>query len=329
DSAVEALRIINTSKELGVVYGARASLINDEMDDSTHGVSLISGMQAIDFLLAKRGKKAPALSGFYFVGEEHTLAILVGLRTPKDIQDEEVCENTHVIECLVNPGSAQTLSTKGIPNFCVASKFTLPAGNAPVIFEAADLFPVIAALKPYPAEKEIYGVRASLALKMATVLSATVALSCSAWAGYQVWDSERQAAALTQYETQNATTQEAISTWMSKHPTQVAKTLSINETKIFALAESLWRPGTKMRIEATPTRAQYVLSLKLSQPTVLDMGRASVFSVTDEDTVQALLNVKPGKGCIANEYKTNGELSELRVHISCQISDPAVRAYLD
>lgn len=330
ESSTEPLRIVNTSRKLGVVYGVKASLA-DGYDDAVPNVKsgyVISGMQAIDLLVKKQGKSAPFLAGFYFEGSGQTLAILVGTRSVQG-DNEDHAENAHAIECLVNPGSLEELRTRGIQNFCVAFKFTLADEDPPLIFGASDLFPIIQDISPYPTEKEIYGIRASLLLKVLTGLGIAAALSCSAWAGYHVWDNQKQKDILSEQEERNTALQNAISKLMDNNPVSVAKALSINETQVFEQAESIWKPGTRISIDAVPSLTKYVLSLKLSHPTVIDMGRPSVFSVSEEGAVHQLLTLKPGKSCMTNQLKTNGDMSEIRVNINCKVSDSPLHRYID
>lgn len=243
----EAVRVVNRARTLGTVYG------RDPARPLPRPAScrLCSGLQLIDRLVRRRGlDHAGQLIGLSLgasQGAGRRLVLLFAYDDAGELLRFQESANPPALDYLVE-------------EFCR----TLPAPfprTPPLWFDQHDALQVLPDLVAYPDEDSwceiplrqwwLAGSRASLAATFAGLL-------WSAWAGWDWWSAQGE---LRHARAELGALQAEASAALLRHPRALARDASCDLAAAFRDAEQLWRPGTRVRILASPEAIDYTVRL--------------------------------------------------------------------
>ncbi|MDE3009833.1 MAG: hypothetical protein KGI67_03005 [Pseudomonadota bacterium] len=259
----EAVRLVNRARDLGAVYGRDPG----QSVARPAGCRLVPGLQLMDQLALLRAvDPAGRVLGLRLGagdGNGRRLVLLFAYDAQGELQGFQEAANPPALDYLVD-------------EFCRSLAVT-PATGEPIWFDQHDAADVLALLRPYPDEDELFelplrcwwqaGQRASLACS-------ALALGWSMWGAFDAWSAhvEAQQAQATRRQLAGV-----IQQGLRQHLRALAWSETVDLAHLFRDAEALWRPGTRVQVLALPDHIDY--TLRLAQPGPADArpsaGRSS------------------------------------------------------
>ena len=242
----ETVRLVNDSRRLATLYGR----------DPAHGPQrpascrLHSGLQLMDLLARARGiPRGAGLLGLRLgaePGQGRCLILLFAYDAKGELLRFQEAANPPSLAYFVEDFG------RGLP--------TGVAGE-PHWFDQTDVRPVLAELRPYPEEDTVGEIPVRVCWEVATRACAaltTVALLWSAWGALEV----RQLGRTLSGQNARISAQRLEGAGMlAQHAMSLAASRSVDLAHLFFDAETLWRPGTRIRVQGVPEYLDYAVLL--------------------------------------------------------------------
>ena len=308
----EQVHLLDCSAQLHAQYGR----------DPRHGVArpagcgLVPGLQLIDLLAQRQGV---ALAGAVIAlclgaaqAAGRRLVLLFGFDQAGELLRMQEAANPPSLEYLLE-------------DFCRGLAVPV-APDRVVWFDQHDVLAVLDSLLPYPEEALLLGrplrvwwQHTARALGAATALCSGTALAL-AWSDWQL------TAAIAQARSQQDQVRQHLQQVLQAAPVAVARASSASFTAVFADAEALWQPGTRVRASARPGVAEFTLII---DPLAAGTRRAGLTDVADSAlpfvaTLQQQRQRPLPEGLVAMVPATSGDLHALYLRFSRQTPVPAL-----
>lgn len=307
----ERMRIVNHSSRRpeGAIYGVPSShLVGMEY-------TRLPGLQVLDRLIRQHGKKAPLIAGFYFQGENQSLAILACYREAREGRDNQDGFVQHALLISVNPSSPQHLAERIIPQFAANNKFPNP--DQPLIFSGEEFLGVAGSVESYPDEDSWNGFPYSTLALVGMLVTASVAFGSLGWAGYNYVAEQAALNKTKEAKQKTSLIQKEISEVLVAHPNQFAANMSLNEFQVFRWAEQIWQPNTRISFESDRNKAEYKLFFN-SKPATAGLGAIpKAFAFRPTDQVKNVIDMKAPDGCEKKDVLVKGDLDSIQISLSC------------
>jgi hypothetical protein len=342
--SMERVRVVNRSKQDGVIYAAPVGYLDalagedspgrssapDETRSIAPAISAVApGLMLVDRLLERAGQASVAPGGRPF-------AVLIDLCAPADEASATRLPRERLVIAVVMPDPALqpavVCSVTDEPVRDVARlvlyEQKLPEDAPWVLFNAADVLAAAGEVAFYPSEPEWSGI-AIRHLRHA-MLAASVLLAAGGAASlfettYRIRDAEARAGQARQDIDRM---QRELGALMLGRPTALARELGMDPLAMLDRSGELWRAGARVAIEARGRVAEYTVTVPFSQPRLTFQNRPSVHSVTERARISAVLAIEPPSGCVRSGLNATGALNEITLVVRCDHPDSALAGML-
>ncbi|MCE2946127.1 MAG: hypothetical protein ACK515_23620 [bacterium] len=342
--SMERVRVVNRSKQDGVIYAAPVGYLDalagedlpgrsgtpDETRSTSPAISAVApGLMLVDRLLERAGQASVAPGGRPF-------AVLIDLCAPAEEASVTRLPRERLVIAVVMPDPALqpavVCSVTDEPVRDVARlvlyEQKLPEDAPWVLFSAADVLAAADEVAFYPSEPEWSGI-AIRHLRHA-MLAASVLLAAGGAASlfettYRIRDAEARAGQARQDIDRM---QRELGALMLGRPTALAHELGMDPLSMLDRSGELWRAGARVAIEARGRVAEYTVTVPFSQPRLTFQNRPSVHSVTERARIAAVLAIEPPSGCVRSGLNATGALNEITLVVRCDHPDSALAGML-
>jgi hypothetical protein len=342
--SLERVRVVNRSKQEGVIYAAPVgyleALAGDDATDRSgppdEGRSLAPaisavapGLMLVDRLLDRAGQTAAARGGRPF-------AVLIDLCTPADeasvtrLPRERLVIGVVMPDPALQPSVVCSVTDEPVRDVArlVLYEQKLPEDAPWVLFNAADVVAAAGEVAFYPSEAEWSGVairHIRHAMLAASVLLAIGGAASLLETVYRIRDAEARAGQARQDIDRM---QRELGALMLGRPTALARELGMDPLAMLDRAGELWRAGARVAIDTRGRAAEYTITVPFSQPRLTFQNRPSVHSVTERARVAAVLALDPPPGCVRSGLNATGALNEITLVVRCDHPDSALAGML-
>jgi len=305
----EMVAVVNCTKELRTVYSTQ------EERATASPYQITAGQQALDLLIKKRGFDGHAcITGFELKDSKSPASVLVLYYMGADGSSSKP-------QVTVNPDNMEFVFSQ----FAASRKINRKETQLH-IFTNEDLLSVVNELKPFANEKVWNGIPVRVLQNVGAGVAGVVAAGAVGWAatGFIQEQALRAEASKVQASTKAATdrnTQIIESSLLS-----FSDKLSIEQGDMFALAQKVWVPTSKVIAEAKPTETTLTIILPVNLGTSFNNG-PSVNSVVSHEYVRQLHDLQAPEGCVKSQPQTTGNLNEIHIAIVCQSPTSAFHRY--
>ncbi len=342
--SIERVRVVNRSKQDGVIYaapvgyleslcgdeGARLSGAAEEVRTGAPTVSAVApGLMLVDRLLDRAGQGPAARSGRAF-------AVLIDLCPRADeasatrLSRERLVVGVVMTDPLLQPVVVCSVTDEPVRDVArlVLYEQKLPEDAPWILFNAADVLAAATDVESYPSEPEWSGVairhirRAMLVASVLLAAGGAASLFETAW---RIRDAEERTLQARQGIDQ---VQRELGTLMLGRPTALARELGMDPAALLDRAGDLWRAGSRVAIDARGRVAEYTVTVPFSQPRMTFQNRPSVHSVTERARVASVLSIDPPAGCVRSGLNATGALNEITLVVRCDHPDSALAGML-
>jgi hypothetical protein len=297
----EPVHLVNRSKDLGYVYATR------EERPLTARFRLLPGQQALDRILKRKkllqGK--PLIAGFTFTNAEGqvAVAILYHVSPEGDVSRPQVTLNPDRMEFVRN-------------EFAKQRKLN-PKETDVVLFSNSDFLAEVGALQAYPVEPVWRGIPVSRVWRFAAMVSAVGALGSCGWTVLGYVQQQQVNTKIEQLTRQQDAAKEKASRLIGKSLYSFSHSLSIDQDRVFDVAQQLWVPGTQLTVEAKPDRATYHVLVPVVTNKTFD-NRPSVDATPPKSQVDVALQIKAPQGCHKDTASVSGNMNEIEISVVCE-----------
>jgi hypothetical protein len=297
----EPVHLVNRSKDLGYVYATR------EERPLTAGFRLLPGQQALDRIVKRKkllqGK--PLIAGFTFTNAEGqvAVAILYHVSPEGDVSRPQVTLNPDRMEFVLNEFAKQRKLNR--------------KDSEVVLFSNADFLAEVGALQAYPVEPVWRGIPVSRVWRFAAVVSAIGAFGSCGWTVLGYVQQQQVSAKIEQLTQKQDEAKEKASRLIGKSLYSFSHSLSIDQDRVFDVAQQLWVPGTQLTVEAKPDRATYRILVPVVTNKTFE-NRPSVDATPPKSQVDVALQIKAPPGCHKDTASVSGNMNEIEISVVCE-----------
>jgi len=342
--SMERVRVVNRSKQDGVIYAAPVGYLDALAGDDAMGpsataedgrslVAAISavapGLMLVDRLLERAGQASAARSGRAF-------AVLIDLCAPPDeasaarLPRERLVIGVVMADPALQPAVVCSVTDEPVRDVArlVLYEQKLPEDAPWVLFNAADVLAAAGEVSFYPAEPEWSGVairHIRHAMLAASVLLATGGAASLIETTYRIRDAEARTGQARQDIDRM---QRELGALMLGRPTALARELGMDPLAMLDRAGELWRAGARVSIDSRGRVAEYTITVPFTLPRMTFQNRPSVNSVTDRARIASVLAIDPPRGCVRSGLNATGALNEITLVVRCDHPDSALAGML-
>jgi hypothetical protein len=305
----EMVAIVNRSKELSTIYCTR----DERAMLSPYRIG--AGQQALDLLLRKTSREGQSLvTGFSLKDEGSPTSVVVLYYVSADGESSKP-------QVTVNPDNMEFV----LNQFTSSRKINRKETEV-VLFTNEDLLSVAGDIKYFADEKVWNGIPVRVLQNAGAGITGLIAAGAVGWAvtGFMQKQLLVSKAATAQARTKALT--EKNSEIIEASLYSFSSQLSQDPARIFALAQKVWVPTSKVTLEAKSQEAIISVVLPLVSGATYNNG-PSVNAVTDVVHVRELFAKEAPEGCTKSNPQTTGNLNEIRIDIICQTPDSALHGY--
>jgi hypothetical protein len=296
----EPVHLVNRSRDLGFVYATR------EERALTSTFRLAPGQQVLDKLL-KRQKVAGkhTIAGFTFLDSEGrtAVAVLYYISPEGEITKPQVTLNPDKMEFVLG-------------EFAKQRKLNRKDAEV-VLFSNADFLSEAATLQSYPIERVWRGVPVSQLWRVAAMVAGIGAIGTLASTGLAYMQVRATDANIVTLQARQDQAKAQASRVIANNLYAFSHALSVDESVVFDTAQEIWRPGTRLVVEAKLDRATYTVHIPVVTNKTFN-NKPSVDATPPKEQVDAALQVSVPPGCRKDITSVSGNLNEVQISVVCE-----------
>lgn len=342
--SMDRVRVVNRSKQDGVIYAAPIGYLDalaaddtpgggsgpDETRSSAPAVRAVApGLMLVDRLIERAGQAPVARSGRPF-------AVLIDLCAPADeasaarLPRERLVIGVVMADPALQPAVVCSVTDEPVRDVArlVLYEQKLPEDSPWLLFNAADVLAAAGDVVFYPSEPEWHG------LAIRHVRNAVLAVSVLLWVGaaaslfdatYRMREAEARAGKVRQDIDRM---QRELGQLMLGRPTALVRELGMDPLAMLDRAADLWRAGARVSIDSRAGVAEYTVTVPFSLSRMTFQNRPSVHAVTDRARIASVLAIEPPRGCVRSGLNVTGALNEVTLVVRCDHPDSALAGML-
>lgn len=307
-SSARDLAVSETGEDVAVVNASKTHrLVVATQKDRVHGkpVRLAPGTLALAALLKEQpAPTAPRVVGFDLRGgEQHVLILFVW--GPDGI-------GLDPCQVIVNPSDIGFT----VSQFAASRRLNAEDVNA-LFFDNAELLSVADRVPLYPSEAVLFGLPATKALGVASVLSLVMATGACVFAFTQYQDLTDTQSAVAAAKQRATKAEKRAADLLEERVTSYARAQSLDVARGLRRAQTLWVPGTTVSLEAKLDGDTFELFMPLVRGGQVGTLPSVAKALTPAE-LSALVDLSAPKDCTRTGLTVNGTLNEVQLTVTCE-----------
>lgn len=292
---MDSVVVINRSKQ-GWVYGTTKTRLDDE-DITAPPIPL---MIAVDALIANKGIAGPAIVGIVF--EKDGLSLLFALDNDKLKYDDS------------KPKHQISISNENIEGSAIAfaSMMNLPEDVPLYLFQKDELLSAPKAFTTYPMDGGLRATFVGKVLPSVAMLSVVGAAGLWGWVAWQQGQIDSVQSQISIEQAAEDTANKKIAAIIESNPIGIVKSISLDISKAFTEAESLWILGSKFESDLSTTNRIHTVSLNYRDNRTKSLG-----DINDQDKFEMALTRVAPEGCRLTGIIFAGNMNEIKSKYAC------------
>lgn len=304
----EMVAVVNRTKELRTIYSTR------EERATSSPYKIAAGQQLLDLLLKKTGREGQALvTGFSLKDASGSTSVVVLYAMSEEGGSSKP-------QVTVNPDNMAFVLTQ----FTTSRK--IPRDTPQVLFTNEDLLSVAGDLKYFPKERTWNGIPIRVLQNIGAGVTGVVAAGAVGWAGLGYMSKQSLVTKTAQVKSRTEALTAKSNELIGSSLTSFAANLTEDQGHMFAVAEKMWVPNSKVTAEIKSGELKVTVALPLQLARTFNNG-PSVYGVTGAENLRQLYDKEAPEGCNKSQPQTTGNLNEIRIDITCQTPDTPFYRY--
>ena len=295
---MDSVVVINHSKK-GWVYGTTKT----RLDDESVTAAPIPLMMAVDALIANKGIVGPAIVGVVF--EKDGLSLLFALDDGK-LKNEESKSRYQI-----------SISNENIEGSAVAfaSMMNLPEDVSLYLFEKEELLLAPKSFTAYPMDGGLDALFVGKVLPGMAALSVVTAAGLWGWVTLQQNQIDSIQAQISIEQLAEEAANKQIAAIIEGNPVGVVKSISLDISKAFLEAETLWISDSKFESELSTTNRVHTVTLNYRNNRTKTLD-----DINSQDKFELALTRTAPEGCRLTGITFAGNMNEIKSKYACTSS---------